>query len=210
MKLDKNLLAKNSAYIALMNIFEKAFGFLVTILVARLLTTSDYGVFTAAFAFSTLFISIFELGFPLIIPRFISQERDKSSEIVTSGLSFIIICYPLFLISIFLYLNFIPWGVKEVPLIISFLAVLNQASLGATRLFKGVYLGFERVGFDTLFTLISKIVLSALIFSMFFIEPSIKLVYIAYIFSNLVYLVLLFWFLKKDRFQTFTQIQQES
>lgn len=193
---DRAKLAKNSISLLLMNVFEKAFGFLSTIIVARLLGAADYGIFTAAFAFSSLFISFFEMGLPLIIPRFISQFKEGTSLIISGALAIIFLIYPLIFVLVIAYLYFFSWGTKDIPIVIASLALLNQAVFGIAKIFKGVYLGFERVSFDSAYTFFSKLLLCVLLFLLFFTPSNIKIIFSCYILSNLLYLGAMAFLLK--------------
>lgn len=78
--------AKNLSWIFAGNIVHAILQFLLNILIARVLTTADYGLINYSASLIAFFTSLGTLGFNGIITKKISDEEDKAEEYLGSAI----------------------------------------------------------------------------------------------------------------------------
>src|SRR3989344_2833059 len=79
-KTTKQIIFKNAFWIALATGISKLLKLALIIYIARALGATEYGKFTFALAFISLFVVFQNLGLPNIITREFAREKDKEEE----------------------------------------------------------------------------------------------------------------------------------
>lgn len=76
----KQMIAKNTFWLAVAEGVSQTFKFILIIYVARILGATEYGKLTFASAFVSLFVILSDFGLSLITTRELSQEKKKEEE----------------------------------------------------------------------------------------------------------------------------------
>lgn len=71
--------AQGIGIVFFMNILANFFGYLIRMILARNLTTAEYGLFYSVFTFVLFFMCFINFGLPLSLAKFISEFRAKES-----------------------------------------------------------------------------------------------------------------------------------
>jgi len=76
----KQTIFKNTFWLAVAEGISRLFGFILIIYVARILGTTEFGKFTFALAFVSLFVIFSDFGLSSITTRELSREKEKEKE----------------------------------------------------------------------------------------------------------------------------------
>lgn len=96
---------KNSFYFFAASIIEKIVFFTLFVILARSITTTEYGIVRTAFAFCNILIVIFSFGFPVYIQRLAASEANITKVVSDLISILLLVSFPIFLIAI-IYFKF--------------------------------------------------------------------------------------------------------
>lgn len=99
----------NLSWMLIAQIIVSILSFIWTILVAKYLGPSDYGIFGTAISFSTLFLIIVDLGFITYITRSISTDLENEPVYINNAFSLSLFLSVLYLIVVFIVLLVLGW-----------------------------------------------------------------------------------------------------
>src|SRR3989344_3523099 len=77
--------AKDSSILYLGNILSVAINFLITLLLTRSLTTSEFGIFVTGLIFLQLLVDLFELGINPALINLASSSKEKSVSYIRAS-----------------------------------------------------------------------------------------------------------------------------
>ena len=80
MNLKEIRILKNTIWLALAEFFNKIFRFLIFVLAARKLGTEDFGRFSFALSFVSLFVIFFDFGLVEITTRELAKDREREKD----------------------------------------------------------------------------------------------------------------------------------
>lgn len=148
-RVGKNLSAK-----ALASIISRAFSFIFTIYIARVLGDIDFGKYSFAFAFVGLFAILADLGLNTLIVREIAKEKDMADDYIGAC---ILIKLPLSIfvfgiICLIINLMHYPKDTTCVVYIASIFVIANSF----IEFFIAVFAGFERMKYEAILTSVNK------------------------------------------------------
>ncbi len=170
---------KNTLTLLFAKIFEKGIMFLFFMLLAQSFGTEAFGEFSYYFTIASVLFVLFDLGGEFYqIREFSKTERLKNFNtifIVKSGIFLIIFTITLFLNS----------SIYLIVLLLSYY-IDSIISLFRSSLYKnGQYI------LESKYTIIEKLIFIALILTNIFTINSILVMYLAFIFSKLIYVIIL-------------------
>jgi O-antigen/teichoic acid export membrane protein len=81
--------------VLIINLVDRAYSFVIFLLLARNFPSVDYGQIITIFSLATIFSTIFDLGFPAYLQREIAVEKQNASHIFTNVfISYLLIFLP--------------------------------------------------------------------------------------------------------------------
>ena len=82
--LSQKTLTQNTTYYTLALIFQKILAFVYFTFLARGLTVDDLGKYSFAFAFTTIFSVLIDVGLSSVLTREIAKDKSKTSELLSN------------------------------------------------------------------------------------------------------------------------------
>lgn len=177
----------NSTILLSTQIIGRAIRIFLVIFSARLLGDENYGKFTFALSFTTLFLIFSDMGLHQLMVREISRNQKEVTSYLSNGLIIKI------LLSIF-YLTFIVVSVQfmhkpfEVILTVVLLA-LFQIVVSFNMLFKSVFQAFQQMKFEAFATILQNILTTIVGIIILHLSQNHQLLAGVYLFTSIVSLV---------------------
>ena len=185
---------KNTFWQAVGVCIDRLLRLILLIYAARILGATEYGKFTFALAFISLFIVFYDFGLPMIITREFSREKNK--EDLRSILSLKVLLSLGTFILIFLSSFFITSdpGIQKIILILAFFTLVN----GFITVFHSLFQAFQRMEYRAWTEIILAILITVTGLFVLFRFPSILNLSYAYFVSSLggLFVILAFFHFK--------------
>ena len=155
-------IGRNSVFLALSLIIEKALSFLMAILLARYLGKGDYGRMVYAIAFANLFAFFWDFGLGRLIIRDVAKNLSDASITFSSLFKFQVVSCFAGILALSLYLVLFESQGPEILLILIFgiSVALNHLS----NSFRSVFIAFERAEYEMVFNFALRSVLLLAVF----------------------------------------------
>lgn len=179
---------KNTFWLAIGNSFNKLLNFLLLVYAARILGAGDYGKFSFAFAFMSLFVVFHDFGLSTTLIREYSKKEDqKDREDLYSVLSLKIllgiVAFFVILASSF-FISADP-QIRRIILILSVFSIFNSMS----TVFYSIFQARQKMEYQTLSEGLQYLCISGLGFFALFFFPSIENLSYGYLAASLISLV---------------------
>jgi len=191
----KQTIFKNTFWLSTGTAVSKLLKLVLLIYAARILGATEYGKFTFALAFISLFVIFHEFGLPLIVTREFSRDKEKEKEFF-SVLSLRILLSLGALVLILISSFFI----TSDPIIQKIILILALFSLieGLTNLVFAFFQARQRMEYQAWAVILDALIVTAVGIFILFNFPSVRNLSYSYLFSSLVVLifVLLFFHFK--------------
>jgi O-antigen/teichoic acid export membrane protein len=136
-------IAKNTLSLFTAKVVEAFFGFLLAILIARMLGVSNYGQYSFVLALTAMAAIFTDLGYETLLVRDVARYKEKANSYLVNILVirfFISLGVFIFLVAIVNALNF-PTEMKYIVYLFSG----NILLVSFARVFKCIYIAFERM-----------------------------------------------------------------
>lgn len=176
---------KQTSWLFGAQVLSRTVGFFYTIFLARNLGVSNFGLYSAAFAYFSLFSAVADFGFNRFLVKEIVRNKDKTSELLYN-VNFLRLILTILLLIIFastLYL-FDPDKIRVSLTLLLSLAVIPQA-LGLT--FDGAFIALRKLQYSSLSITLTALTTSLMGFILVSNNFGLLGVAIALIFGQLVY-----------------------
>ena len=190
---------KNTGWMSISQIITSFCAFLWTILIARYLGVSDYGIISFAISFTSLIIIFIDLGMSTYTTREISKQKELVKKYMNNILSFKIIfsIFLVFLSGILLYLMEFPRLTIAATLIFSIEMIL----ISMTSFLNGIFQAFEELKYQSIGTILNSIFLLLGILVTMHFDLGIISISFAYVIAYLVFfLYMLIKYIQKFSF----------
>ncbi len=191
----KQTIFKNTLWLSLGTAVSKLLKLVLLIYAARILGATEYGKFTFALAFISLFVIFHEFGLPLIVTREFSRDKEKEKEF-SSVLSLRIILSLGALVLILISSFFI----TPDPIIQKIILILALFSLieGFMNLVYTFFQARQRMEYQAWAVIFDALIATVVGVFVLFNFPSVENLSYSYLFSSLIVLifVLLFFHFK--------------
>lgn len=189
----------NMSWMLIAQIIASVLAFVWTILTAQYLGPSDYGIFGTAISFSNLFVVITDLGIVTYIVRSISTDLENEDKYLNNAFSLSLLLSFIYLIVVLITLLLLGWN-NKIILACFLYAIVNVI----TRLFGVLQVSFqahEQMKFQAITSIINSV--STFIFLIFVIFNTLGLFWVifAYIFSNIISFIYVFFSIRKQYFK---------
>lgn len=146
-------IVKNTVVLALTEVITKLFLLILTIFIARYLGVIEYGKYSFAFAFVSLFAIIPDLGLDVLTMREVARDRTKAGKYLGNLLYIKTLLSGLTFLLIFTAINLMdyPEETKFIVYILGLYVLLTSIS----NIFRAIFNAFERMEYQGL-TLVSE------------------------------------------------------
>jgi len=183
---------KNTLWLAVAEGVTRFLKLILIIYVARILGATEYGKFTFALAFVTLFAIFYDLGLSQITTRELSQKQDKEKEEYPAVVSLKILFGLITLVLIFggsFFITTDPIIQKTIWILAFYILFVNFSDI--------VYAFFrarQRMEYESLSKIIQALVVTVVGFLVILNFPSIVNLSYSYLFSSLIALIFILIF----------------
>ena len=178
-------IAKNTGVLLFANVIVGILAFVLVIFIVRYLGDVEYGKYSFAFAFTSLFAILSYFGLELVVTRDVARDKSQAGRylgnIALIELIFSIITF--FLIFITINLMNYPYDTKLAVYILGG-AVLLEATF--IKLFKSIYRAFEKMEYEALVMILGKCIFVCLGFFVIFSGYGLIELVSAYLLTNLI------------------------
>ncbi len=193
---------KNTSWMSVSQFITSICAFLWTILIARYLGVSDYGIVSFAISFTGLIVIFMDLGMSTYITREIAKNKNLLEKYVSNIFLFkLIISIILFFISgLILFIL----GYSHLTILVSLIFAIEMIFLTMVNFFNGIFQAFEKLKYQATGHIInSSLLLIGILITMGF-DLGIISIAISYTFGYLVFFIYMFLeYIKKFGFVKF-------
>ncbi|MCF0226933.1 MAG: flippase [Methanobrevibacter sp.] len=171
----------NMSWLMASQIITSVLAFIWTILIARYLGVSDYGVFGFAISFTGIFVVICDCGTTLHIVRAVATDYDVAKDYLGNvlPLKFIMsFVYFAFILALLVVLNF-----SGLAIFITLLYAIETAIKNFNDLFYGVFQAHEKGKYQAMSSILSSVLSFILILSAIYFDTGLFGITIAYLVS---------------------------
>jgi O-antigen/teichoic acid export membrane protein len=197
----KQTIIKNIFWNTVGNLYRSGIMFLMTIALARLLGTVQYGVYTFALSLVSLFTMILDFGFSTVALRDISDGEANAQKMISNLVSLRVISGFLMLLVLFIVSLFLGKP-SQTNYIIYLLAVYIIAD-SFSSIFSTLFLAKEKMEYDALAKIITSTILFVSTFIILYVTHSIILASISMAICALIS-VAIFWIIGNKHFDKIT------
>lgn len=187
--------AKNTTLLIFMQVVVMILGLIFTAFIARDLGASDFGIFSFALSFTSLFALVVDVGFNQLITREFSRDKSKINNYIGNVVSIKLILGVIYFLLIFVLINFIENTSSTRFTVYLFAIYIIFASF--IGLFKGVFNSYEDMEYTSFITIIEKIIIVSIGISLLYWEKKLIYVVLAYPIGGLISVILCAIIIKK-------------
>lgn len=181
---------KNTSWVMVSQIITSIFGFFWTILIARYLGVSEYGILTFATSFTGIMNIFMDLGITTYTTRDLSRNTDLSSFYVGNGIPLkIILSIFSFLISLFIL---IIMGYDVLTIEIALIFVIQTIFMNMGNFFNGIFQSYGKMKYQAIGVIINSFFLLIGTLLVIFFNLGLFFVAIAYLLASLIMLFYLY------------------
>ena len=151
-------IGKNTVFIFLGGTVRALLGILLVVYLARYLGDVEYGKYAFAFAFTSLFLILSDLGLSILSIREIARDHQRASEYLTT-ISLTKLVLSLIMVGIIaLVINLMdyPKDTTTAVYIVSFIIVSNSLS----TFFRSIFRAFERMEYEAITTIAESVLVT--------------------------------------------------
>ncbi len=177
-------IAKNVFLIGISQLITSLLGFLLLIYIARSLGETDFGKYSFAFTFTSLFAVFADIGISNLIIREIARNKGLTSVYLTNIVIIKLILSLFTIVIIILAINLLdyPSDTTYVVYLFSIYTILTSFTLT----FNSIYQAFEKMEYVAIVSILDKIILIPLVLLITFLGYSIIGLAYAYVFVGFI------------------------
>lgn len=196
---------KQSSFLILAQVFGRLIGFFYTIFLARSLGVSDFGLYSLALSYLSLFLALSDFGFSRFLVReIVLGEISRSSLISNVGVLRLTLTSVLFgILSLFLYIS----DPDEIRVSLLLLTLTSVFSISLSQTLDAVFIAEKKLQYSALTLLILNF--STMIFGIILVSSGFGNTgaVSALIIGYFIYLLFLFVLLKNKKVDIFSDIK---
>ncbi|WP_405306874.1 flippase [Methanobrevibacter sp.] len=198
---------KNMSWLLISQIVASICGFIWTILMARYLGVTDYGIFGFATSFTAILAITVDLGISTHIVRHISTDYDSAPKYLGNAIPLkIIFSIGCMLISLIILLVM---KADEIVITVTLLFTIEIIIKSYINLFNGSFQAFEEGKYQGIGNTILHVILLIFILITIFTDLGIYGIAISYILANLIALIYEYYVLTKNVFKPKFELDNE-
>ena len=166
----------NTSWLSISQIITSICAFFWTILIARYLGVSDYGIVSFAISFTGLIVIFMDLGMSTYITREIAKHKELVNKYMSNIFLLKLILSIIFLIITVLILILL--GYSRLTILVTLIFTFEMIVISLTGFISGIFQAFEELKYQSIGTIInSGLLLLGILFTMFF---DLGVIYIAF------------------------------
>ena len=187
----KQTIFKNTFWLGTGTIINRILKLVLLIYAARILGATEYGKFTFAFAFVSLFVVFHQFGLSSIITREFSGEKWKKEEfhsiislkILLSFVTFLLVLFGSFFVTS-------SFDVQKIILILALFSLIN----GLATVFYAFFQARQKMQYEALMETLQAVLVTGIGLFILFKFPSVENLSYSYLFGVFVVLIFLLFF----------------
>ncbi len=189
-----NRIGRNTIFVLIARASELIAGMVTIALVARYLGVEVFGRYAFVMAVAFVLLPLVMWGSARILIREISIDKEKAAAFLSSGLILngLMAIVSMIIITLILFI-FRP--AEKTIIFALYLAAISQVMLVMTRTFVNVFIAYEKMGYDTLITVLSRSLILGFLLLVIHYDLGFKAIFIAMVVGNGISLFLVFWLL---------------
>ena len=157
----------NTSWLSVSQVITSICAFLWTILIARYLGVSDYGIVSFAISFTGLVVIFMDLGMSTYITRELAKHKEMVSKYVNN-----IFFFKIFLSIILFFISgliLVLLGSPNLTIIVTLIFTIEMIAISMTNFLNGIFQAFEQVKYQAIGTILnSGLLLIGILLTMFF------------------------------------------
>lgn len=186
---------KNMSWMLIAQIITSILSFGWTILIARYLGPSEYGIYGTAVSFSSLLLFIADLGVSSYITRAISTDFDNEYKYLNNAFSLTIILSFLYLLVVLMTLLLIRWDSYTV--LICLLFAIENIFIRFSVILNVIFQAHEQMKYQAIANIITSVSTFALTIIVIFKSFGLIGVSLTFIFANIISFIYVLLTVKK-------------
>lgn len=190
-----NNLAKNTLYLTLAAVGQKALAFIYFLLIARIVGVEWTGKYFFALSFTTIFAVFVDFGLNSVLIREIAKDKLKASKFLNNIFSIKVFMALLTAISAAIIANIL--GYDPLKLFLIYLALIVMLGDSFHMTFYGIFRGLKILNYEALGIFISEIIIISFGIISLIINPSLPLLIIALLLGTTFHLIYVLILLKR-------------
>ena len=152
---------KNTSWLMTSQIITSICGFVWTILIARYLGTSDFGILSFAISITGIGNVFMDLGMSTYIVRDVSNRHERASEYLGKIIPLKLLLSVIVTLVILLILNIMGYG--YLTLEVTLLIAIETIFVSLNGLFNGMFQAFEKIEYQSKGTILNSILLLSIV-----------------------------------------------
>ena len=145
---------KNTSWLSISQIITSICAFIWTIIIARYLGVSDYGIVSFAISFTGIVGIFMDIGMSTYITREIAKNKHLLSKYLSNVFLFkILLAVILFLISGLILFSL---GYNQLTIIITLIFSIEMVFMTMVGLFNGIFQAFEKLKYQSIGTILNS------------------------------------------------------
>lgn len=181
----------NSALVLAAEIFERLMRLALVVFSARLLGDTDYGKFTFALSFTSLFLILADGGVHQLMVREIARHPEKGESYLANGLS-IKIVLSLLTVLCFYFFGWLTRKPDDVLLTVMIIG-LSQICMSFSEFFTSVFRAHQKMGYEVISTLMFGVVNTGLGIAILLMGANFVVLAYIYLLAQIVRLIYCIW-----------------
>ena len=186
---------KNMSWLAVSQVIASICGFIWTMLIARYLGVSDYGILGFAISLTTILAILLDLGINTHIVRHIATDNDSAPKYLGNAIP--LKCFFSLGAFIITFIILILMKSSEVVLTVSLLFIIETIIKSYTSLFNGTFQAFEEGKYQGIGNTILNLILLAFILISIYTDIGIYGITMSYVLANIITLAYVYYVLNK-------------
>ena len=170
---------KNSSWMIGSQLFTNFCAFFWTILMARYLGTSGFGILSFAISFVSILSIFLDFGMQTYIVRVISRDNSQTNDYFQKIIPIKIILAIIVLVFVIMFLYFT--GRSDLVINISIIITLEFVFLSMNNFIYGIFQAYEKLEYQSIATVINAIILLVLTLMVMFLDLGIYGMAFAYL-----------------------------
>ena len=145
---------KNTSWLSISQIITSVCAFIWTIIIARYLGVSDYGIVSFAISFTGIIGIFMDIGMSTYITREIAKHKHLLSKYLSNVFLFkIMLAALLFLISGLILFSL---GYNQLTIIVTLIFSIEMVFMTMVGLFNGIFQAFEKLKYQSIGTILNS------------------------------------------------------
>ena len=187
----RQTILKNTFWLSVSLGISKFLGLIILVYAAKVLGAEEYGRFTFALSFVSLFVIFYSFGLPSIIIREFAREEDKKKEfysIISLQLLLTFVCFGLILLTSFFVVADL--SILNIILLLALFSLVN----GLITIFFVFLQSQQKMEYEAILYIFQSLLMLLVSMYILFKLPSAKNLSYAYLISAVVALVVILFF----------------